>query len=521
LGANPNSGGGTGTSQLDAVKITLKNGEVAILDLEQDATLSLDAPSASLYVKTNESFVIDMNVKDLPTEVKGCQALLGYDDAMLNAGSVAVGGGVWDQLISETWSIVGAQGKINTAIGVNSDSSAGTSAPGTVAKITLIAGSTDGSTQLVFLPNVSDVEDTRLADMFGNSIFPTKVNSTNIIIDGTAPTVVLSDDHADAIVRDADTVVITATFTDATGIDETTNPPKITIAGGGVTDGLMTKSSNLVWTYSWNVPAGNDGTATVSISAFDMAGNPNVSATGKTAYTIDNIAPTATLSVTQFGLPIGTAIQGAVDIAVTAINGTGTTGSVKSVTVTGPPTLPVTGTYSVTIGSSTPNGLYTVTAIVTDQAGNETTKTATFTVNKNEISGTVAMDFVGTGTRVVTFVLNGTTTMTADVDSGGAYKLTNVPDDITAVSAKTAWTLRRKITVSATNGQITANFMGAAKLLAGDINGTNSININDYSLLKAKWYTTDLAADVNGDGVVQGEDYILMKSSWFKLGDAF
>ena len=105
--------------------------------------------------------------------------------------------------------------------------------------------------------------------MDGNSVWPSKVNSTNIYIDGTAPTVVLSDDHPDAIVRDADTVVITATFTEANGIDES-NPPKITIAGGGVSGATMTRSSNLVWTYSWDVPAGN-GAATVSISAFDMA----------------------------------------------------------------------------------------------------------------------------------------------------------------------------------------------------------------------------------------------------------
>jgi hypothetical protein len=251
--------------------------------------------------------------------------------------------------------------------------------------------------------------------------------------------------------------------------------------------------------------------------ATDAAGNANTASTSTdNTVTYDTLNPTATLSVTQFSLPIGTAIQGAVNIAITAIDGTGTSASVTSVTVTGPATLPVTGTYSVTIGSSTPNGLYTVTAVVTDQAGNEIIKTATFTVNKNQITGTVAMDFIGTGTRLVTFVLNGATTMTAAVDSGGAYTLTNVPDGITAVSAKTTWTLRKKLSgLSAPSGQITANFT----LLAGDINGSNSINVLDYSFMKLKWYTDDITADINGDGAVNVLDYDIMKTNWFKIGD--
>ncbi len=120
-------------------------------------------------------------------------------------------------------------------------------------------------------------------------------SSSVLKIDDTAPTVVLSDDHADTIVRDADTVVITATFTEADQIDEVT-PPTITIADIGVTNAAMVKTSNLVWTYSWDVPAGNDGAHAVSITATDRAGNANTAATGKTSYTIDNTAPTVVLS---------------------------------------------------------------------------------------------------------------------------------------------------------------------------------------------------------------------------------
>ncbi len=119
------------------------------------------------------------------------------------------------------------------------------------------------------------------------------LDNVSVIVDNTAPTVVLTDNHTDNIVRDADTILITANFTETlSGIDET-NIPKITI-GGLVTDVNMTNQSNLVWNYSWNVPSGSDGLVNVVITAIDVAGNPNTAATGKISYTIDNIIPNLT-----------------------------------------------------------------------------------------------------------------------------------------------------------------------------------------------------------------------------------
>jgi 4-hydroxy-3-methylbut-2-enyl diphosphate reductase IspH len=116
----------------------------------------------------------------------------------------------------------------------------------------------------------------------------------SVTVDNTDPTVVLSDNHPDAIVKNGDEVTITATFTEANSIDEGT-PPTITI-GSVVTSAAMTKSSNLEWAYAWTVPTDNDGEATVSIAATDVAGNANTAATGKTAYTVDNTKPTVVLA---------------------------------------------------------------------------------------------------------------------------------------------------------------------------------------------------------------------------------
>ncbi len=121
-------------------------------------------------------------------------------------------------------------------------------------------------------------------------------NSSPLTIDTVAPTVVLTDDHSDSLVRDADAVVITATFTEADQVNEIT-PPTISIHSNPylVDNGLMTSINNLIWTYMWDVPTGNDGTHTVSIKAKDRAGNSNDLATGQTSYTIDNTSPTVTI----------------------------------------------------------------------------------------------------------------------------------------------------------------------------------------------------------------------------------
>ncbi|MBI2176004.1 PGF-pre-PGF domain-containing protein [Candidatus Woesearchaeota archaeon] len=120
--------------------------------------------------------------------------------------------------------------------------------------------------------------------------------------DTTPPSVILSDDHPDSIVRGADTVTITATFTEAVAIAEGINAPsivltvqpvgsEIVIAAPTVITSQMVKASNKVWTFVWDVPAVIDSSVAVSITAQDTSGNQAAAPTGKTSYTIDNTAP--------------------------------------------------------------------------------------------------------------------------------------------------------------------------------------------------------------------------------------
>ncbi len=198
----------------------------------------------------------------------------------------------------------------------------------------------------------------------GNSNVNTVASQFSIVFDNIPPTVILTKDHSDLTVRDADTVVITATFN-----EPMTSAPTIAITNAGFTTAAMT-GSGTTWTYSWNVPAGNDGTGVVvTVAGSDIAGNVYSDSTNLT-FTIDNVAPTA-VQTTPVATPtkdntpnIGITVEDTVgwvikngDTALTS--GTGT-GAEQTITL---PTLA--------------DGVYNLSLVATDTAGNQTTTSLT------------------------------------------------------------------------------------------------------------------------------------------------
>jgi hypothetical protein len=245
--------------------------------------LSLDPTLASLYVKSGESVVVEMNVANLQQKVNACQAMLGYASTYLTAaaGCVAPGGGVWDQLIWNSWDIAGIPGEIDTAIGVNAQGAVGTEGDATVAVITLTAGSTEATTTIVFRPDVSDVEGTFLSDMAGQAVLPTKQDSMNIIIDNTAPVITRPADYATSTA----TVTIAASAADVrAGMDTFT-----------MNSGAFSGSATVVL-----VPGAN----TFTFVGTDKAGN---SSTDTLTITYNQPAPAATvltsIAPNAFGSP--------------------------------------------------------------------------------------------------------------------------------------------------------------------------------------------------------------------------
>jgi hypothetical protein len=301
-------------------------------------------------------------------------------------------------------------------------------------------------------------------------------------------------------------------------------------------------------------------TAVVTVTATDGAG---LTATATYNTRIDNTAPvlgaiTATQganNVLNNDCSVNPVVQGTVTITVVASDDCGLAGGHPSVVlVNGANTADISGsavegppgtfTYTWIVNASTEAGTWTATVTASDLCQTDT-DTFTLCVNPCQITGLVQLEsFIGTGTlptphtRQVTFVATeviGTTTnvlrtWVLDLSnvSGDtfSYTLTDVPSDLTNLSAKTDWNKRRNLAVSLDpDCQGVVNFTGAAQLRGGDITGDNVVNLADYSSLVSHWLdvvsSTPAAAvaDMNGDGVINILDYVILGTNWFTTGD--
>ena len=404
---------------------------------------------------SNDYIVVDMDALDLTQHVVGCQAVLNFNSDYFLAGvgevDVQPGGGIWDELIWDQWTM---DGDLDVAVGVDLESAVGTKADGTVAKFTLTVDSNapDGITNMEFRSDIDDIESTFFADLSAQAVYPgSKINSQDIIVDGTEPNVT-------------------------------------------------------------NLTAGQDQGAGL-VDVLDCA---------------------------------STTLQGTVEIAVDASDALAGLAGVPTIDINGPEVLtPVlivgegpTFGWELDIGATTSNGTYVITITATDKAGNQATSTGELCVNKNEIVGTLAMDTwnvaIYSFDRDVVFkatdsagtvlkewtVTVGFTNNNSHAFASGLYNLKGVPETTANISAKTDWTLRRKVAASFdSNSQGIADFTGDDDLLGGDLNGSNTTQFLDFLVLRNNWFTHEAVADINGDGNVQFSDYLILKQNWFMTGD--
>jgi hypothetical protein len=93
----------------------------------------------------------------------------------------------------------GVPGQIDTAVGVLLIGGGGTQADGVIARINLVAKAHDGLTTVVFRPDLQPdpylTGSTFLVDVYGQPVWPQKVNSQPIVIDGTGPVLSLTQRH--------------------------------------------------------------------------------------------------------------------------------------------------------------------------------------------------------------------------------------------------------------------------------------------------------------------------------------
>lgn len=540
LGAN--SGGGTGSSQLDGISVRLTDGECALIDLTSNDNVLYLVPG-SVYLKGGASTTVELKQKSLNTPVTGFQAFLSSDTNLL-----AFASGVYTSspyglpILSPIAASAG--GDIDLAAGIDAPGQTATTSDDTLANLTFTAGGTEGITNIVF--RFTD-PPTRMADAFGNEIAVTTMDSAPIVIDNTAPAGV-SISAVPSSWTNASTVTLTFSATDSlSGIDHY----ELSIDGGL----YFTATS----TYALDVSLMADGTHQATVKAVDRAGNE---ATASTNFYLDETSPSISIvSAKQNSvelIPSGTAIQGAVNIQVTASDITSGLNGHPAVTVTpngGSAEAATyvnespTGTFNYTwaVDETTPNGTATINATISDNAANPASATTkTFNVNKTQAVVTVQLEGVTASlNRWIKFVIGGTggsagpltiTRQVAFTSGVGTETFTNLDPtgDWTRISAKDEQhTLRQTVNLQvvgpSSDRQYSAAFTVDDQLIGGDVTNDNIVDILDFGVfagqyntspsLDTTWSTRNANISCDGNPGVGTEDFTYIQQKFLSVGD--
>ena len=338
-------------------------------------------------------------------------------------------------------------------------------------------------------------------DAIGNGVSAT-TGTTSYTIDNSAPTVFINKDHADLIVRDADTVIITATFNEAM-----ISVPTISV-GSLITNAPMIHDSENIWIYSWDVPADNNGDVVATVAGADLAGNAYVGATSL-IFTIDNSAPTTSLVIDP-AAPNGTNgwyITSAPTVALTCADQAGLSGcsAIKY-------KWDSAESYSdYTVPLTVAEGTHTLHYYSLDNAGNSETAVTSAaikvdTTNPALTLGSMFTDQTLTGGN--TYPINWTASDLGSNFSGTPIKLEYSTDggmNFELIAAATEndgsykWTVPKEINSSSAMIQITAT----------DLAGNNNINLSDiftiaYSETNDETPPAVTLNSPNGGEIIQG-----------------
>ncbi|HBH7157221.1 BapA-related adhesin SiiEA [Escherichia coli] len=304
-----------------------------------------------------------------------------------------------------------------------------------------------------------------------SSIGNSNTASHNVLVDSALPGVTINPVATDDIINAAEAGVAQTISGQVTGAED---GDTVTITLGGNTY-TATVGSNLTWSVS--VPAADlealtDGSHTLTATVNDKAGNP--------ASTTHNLAVDLTVPVLTINTIAGDDIINAAEhgqaLVISGSSTGGEAGDVVSVTLnnkTYTTTLDASGNWSVGVPaadvSALGSGPQTVTATVTDAAGNSDSETHTVTVNLTAPTigiNTIATDDVinatekgadlqisGTSNQpsgtTITVTLNGQN-YTATTDASGNWS-TTVPASAVGALGEASYTVTANVTDSAGN----------------------------------------------------------------------
>jgi hypothetical protein len=194
------------------------------------------------------------------------------------------------------------------------------------------------------------------------------------------------------------------------------------------------------------------------------------------------------------------------------------------------------GTYNYTyaLTGGTPSGPCTVDATVADRSGNEASDSQGFDINVTVLVATVQLEgYKGSPGALLTlrFAFTdaaGTVLERRDVDvlyANGrdteTVALDVVPLGAVRVSVKEIeHFLRSRVSIAGTGSDLTADLTGADKLLGGDYNNDNFVELTDFAQFLMDFGRPDRPrSDINGDGVINIVDFGYIKAHFLTGGE--
>ncbi|RKG83410.1 cell envelope biogenesis protein OmpA [Corallococcus exercitus] len=242
--------------------------------------------------------------------------------------------------------------------------------------------------------------------------------TSTFTVDLTPPTVAIST-PVDGSAINTDTVTVTGTSTGATSVTLTYN---------GTDYGPIPVDGAGNWTYQLPVSL-PEGSITVTAVATDAAGNE--STPDDTTFTVDLTAPEVEITAPVDGTTVA---SGTVTVTGTSVGATSVTLTFEG-TDYGPIPVDASGNWSQALPGPLADGTYTVTAVSTDAAGNESTPdSSTFTVdqtaptvaittpaNGSTVGANVTVTGTTTGATSVTVTFQGTDYGPIPVDASGNW----------------------------------------------------------------------------------------------------
>ncbi|WP_404370258.1 adventurous gliding motility protein AgmC [Corallococcus coralloides] len=356
-GPIPVDGSGNWTYSLP---VTLPEGPNTVTAVSTDAAGNTSTPATS-------TFTVDLTV---PTVAITTPA----NNTSVNTGSVTVTG-TTTNATSVTLTFDGAS---YGPITVNGDGTWSYALPGPLAEATytVTAVSTNGAGT------------------------PSATATSTFTVDLTPPTVAIST-PADGSTTNTPNVTVTGTSTGATSV---------TLSYNGTDYGPIPVDGAGNWTYALPVTL-PEGSITLTATSTDAAGNKSTAA--NTTFTVDLTDPEVEITAPVDG---STVASGTVTVTGTSVGATSVTLSFQGNDY-GPIPVDGSGNWSQALPGPLTDGTYTVTAVSTDAAGNESTPdSSTFTVDT--AAPTVAITTPANGSTVgANVTVTGTT-------AGGATSVT-------------------------------------------------------------------------------------------------